>query len=115
MRWGQRLKYGNRITERSGETFHSKAEADRYGELLWLQEVGEISGLVRQPSYTIYVEGERITRYVGDFEYYEHSSGLCVVEDVKGAETEGFKLKAKLFRATIKNRELRIIKMGKRA
>ena len=96
--------------------FDSQMEATRYGELLWLQEVGDISHLRCQPSFTISVGDPptKICVYRGDFEYFERSSGLWVVEDVKGVETEVFKMKAKLFRALIKDRELRIVKMGKR-
>lgn len=36
-------------------------------------------------------------RYIADFKYFDAEKGVYVVEDVKGAETEVFRIKRKLF------------------
>lgn len=80
-----------------GIRFPSKAEGARYVELKLLQESGAISELRRQPPYQITVNGEKICKYIADFEYKEN--GKWVVEDVKGRRLDVYILKAKLFRA----------------
>lgn len=101
-------KYRNRKTEVDGITFASKAEARRYGELKLLEKAGEIENLILQPRYRLRVEGANVGTYVGDFFYLE--DGRPVVEDVKGVETAVFRLKAKMFRATYPDIELRVVK-----
>lgn len=99
-----RSKYRNIKTAFNGITFDSRAESDRYVQLLLQEKAGIITGLVCQPSFEIHPaftdnEGKRHRKicYIGDFQYTE--AGQVVVEDVKGRETEAFKIKAKLFRA----------------
>lgn len=87
-----------------GREFDSKAEADRYGELLLLQRAGEISNLECQVPYELIpAQYETIPRYgkngkrlkdgkrcveksvvyYADFQYI-NKDGEKVVEDVKG-------------------------------
>lgn len=96
-----RSKYGNRRTSVNGITFDSAAEAGRYRELLLRLRAGDIQNLKLQPQFTLQegfktIDGEivRPTVYRADFSYIE--DGRTVVEDVKGVETDVFKLKAKL-------------------
>jgi hypothetical protein len=97
----KRSKYGNVPTERAGIVFHSKAEAERYEELLLMEQAGVISGLEVQPRYPIIVEGKRIGVYIGDFAYVE--DGQAVIEDIKGGpSTALFRLKKKLVSALYK-------------
>jgi hypothetical protein len=99
-------KYGAQPTEVDGVRFASKAEAKRYAHLKLLEREGVIWGLVLQPKYelqakytTRYGESIRAIHYVGDFQYKEPHGvdGQLVVEDVKGMETDVFKIKRKLF------------------
>lgn len=98
-----RSKYGNTKTTVDGILFDSKAEAARYRELCFLQAAGHITQLHCQPVYELQEaftdnqkkRQQRIT-YIGDFFYYDGEQP--VVEDVKGRETEVFRLKAKLFK-----------------
>lgn len=95
-------KYNNRKTKIDGIVFDSKAEALRYLELKDKEKRGKISDLHLQPKFTLQdgftdLEGTRhrpIT-YIADFEYVE--LGTLVVEDVKGRQTEVYRLKKKLF------------------
>lgn len=96
-------KYGNRKTTIDGITFDSAAEARRYSELKLLAAAGEISDLTLQPKFLL-IEGftyngkkERPVYYIADFKYRDLDTSEWVVEDVKGARTEAYKLKRKLF------------------
>lgn len=97
-------KYGNRRTVVDGITFDSAAEARRYGELRLLERAGQVSGLRLQPEYLLPAG----VKYRGDFEYTE--AGRLVCEDVKGVETQAFRIKAKLFRERYPHIELRVTK-----
>lgn len=83
-----------------GIRFDSKAEAKRYVQLRDLQEQGVISNLELQPEYEILPahrkNGHAVRRmtYRADFRY--QTDGITIVEDVKGMETEAFKIKKKL-------------------
>lgn len=86
----QRSKYGAVPTLSHGIRFHSAAEARRYDELLLLARAGEITDLVVQPRFPLYVyefghlaEPVKIGEYVADYGYIERD-GEEVVEDVKG-------------------------------
>ena len=97
-------KYGNRKVTLDGFTFDSIAESRRYQELKLLLAAGEIAGLEIHPRYEIIpaytrCDGKRIraTYYEADFSYWDKAASYVVVEDVKGFQTEGFRLKRKLF------------------
>ena len=105
----KQTKLKNKKMVVDGIEFDSQAEARRYGQLLLLQQAGEISDLKIQkayeliPSYYEYVptgkiysrgarkgqqEYKRVTVersvvYIADFEY-KTKDGRTVVEDVKG-------------------------------
>lgn len=119
-RAGTRSKYRAVRTVVHGFTFASKAEARRYSELLLLGLAGEIRNLELQPRFPIFVEGERVAEYVGDFRYEERIPALQfsqrsldragvivamvfdwsdVVEDLKGMKTPVYRLKKKLVEA----------------
>lgn len=111
-------KYGNRRTTVDGWTFDSKAEADRYRELKLLQASGAIRNLEVHPRFEIipaFRAGDgtnhRATFYEADFQYHEwHGDHFwIVVEDVKGVQTEAFKIKRKLFLREYPYRDFRII------
>ncbi|MEK7180319.1 MAG: DUF1064 domain-containing protein [Patescibacteria group bacterium] len=100
---------------RDGIEFASKAEMRRYGELKLLEKVGKIRDLSMQPRYLLFPGFKRNgisykpIHYVGDFLYYDKVKKRKIVEDVKGVETEVFKIKHKLFVNRF-NIELRIVK-----
>ena len=79
-----------------------------------LERAGEISNLELQPKFllqdTFKKNGKtyRKIEYIADFQYIEN--GKTIVEDVKGMQTDVFKLKHKIFEKVYPNLELRIIK-----
>lgn len=77
----------------SGRMFDSKAERDRAEYLKIMEDDGEIQDLELQPQTSL-------TRaeigYKPDFVYTEN--GVRIYEDVKGVETEGFRIKARLWK-----------------
>lgn len=102
-------KYNNRKTK----GFDSAKEWRRNQELETLQRAGEISELNRQvpfvlmPSYTIADETTRQgfrtvreIRYIADFTY-RLKDGTRIIEDVKGVQTDVFKIKRKLLERKI--------------
>jgi hypothetical protein len=84
-----------------GITFDSKAEMNRYAELLMLQRSRVICELELQPEFVLVepfqhpILGKcRGMKYVADFRYRQH--GGYVVEDVKGHVTEVYRIKRML-------------------
>lgn len=113
MQRGGPMKYGNKKTVVDGITFDSKKESQRYCELKLLEKAGEITELELQPKFLLQPpfkkngETHRAITYTADFTYW--SQGEWVVEDVKGMETEVFKLKRKLFEAKYPDLALKIV------
>ena len=104
-----RSKYHNRKTK----GFDSAKEWRRNQELETLQRAGEISELKRQvpfvlmPSYKVADETTkqgfrtiREIRYIEDFTY-RLKDGTRIIEDVKGMQTDVFKIKRKLLERKI--------------
>lgn len=113
----RRNKYNARKTKVLGHTFDSKAEANRYLYLLALEQKGAIIGLELQPRFPLqegYVNGNgkkiRPIAYVADFFYTDAETGEMVVEDVKGRETDVYRLKKKLFEKKYKPLTIREIR-----
>jgi len=91
-----RSKYGNVKTGRDALRFDSKKEAQRFDELVTMQQAGEIKDLRLQVEFTLQAayttpSGERVRaiRYLADFTYYRRSGSAWeyVVEDVKSNPT----------------------------
>ena len=108
-------KYHNTPVVIDGLRFDSKRELARYRELVLLRDAGVISDLVIHPRYTVMdgynrKDGTHVTAitYVGDFEYIEN--GQKVVEDVKGVETQVFRIKRKLFERCYPSVDFRIVR-----
>ena len=95
-------KFHNKPCEVDGIHFDSLAEARHYSDLKLWEMAGEISALRVHPVYQLQPrfkykgKWERAITYEADFEYHD-IAGRVVVIDVKGVETEVFKLKRKLF------------------
>jgi hypothetical protein len=111
----RRNKYHNHRVKRGELTFDSKAEAERYARLRAYQEAGHITDLQVHPTFELFPpftdrtgKKQRAIVYEADFSYIQ--DGLLIVEDVKGALTEAFKLKQKMFLARYPEADLRVIK-----
>lgn len=94
------MKYLSKKTVVDGITFDSKKESLRYLDLKRKQELGQISDLELQPSFTLQEKFKRDGKtyrpivYVADFRYVEN--GKVIVEDVKGFKTKDYILKKKM-------------------
>lgn len=122
-------KFNAQPTTLDGVLFDSGAEARRYSELRLLEHAGEITDLELQPVYelqpTLKIKkvvvtptGRKRTRtrtvrpitYRADFRYTDAATGEVVVEDVKGVQTEVFRIKAKMMLA-VHGIEVKLVKM----
>lgn len=107
-------KYRNKKVQVDMYVFDSIAESVRYKELKILEQAGEISELTLQPRFLLQEafrkngKSYRKIEYVADFQYIE--KGKTIVEDVKGIQTDVFKLKHKIFEKLYPDLELRIIR-----
>lgn len=94
-------KYNARRVTVDGITFDSVRESERYQELKLMEQAREITWLQVHPRFEILPafnrndKRERPTYYEADFQYQEGDK--VVVEDVKGMQTDVFRLKRKLF------------------
>ena len=106
-------KYKNKKVQIDMYVFDSIQESKRYKELAILEKAGKISELELQPHFLIQESFRkngktyRKIEYIADFKYIEN--GKTIVEDVKGLQTDVFKLKHKLFEKKYPELELRII------
>jgi hypothetical protein len=99
-------KFRNVPTEVDGETFASRKEAKRYGELKLLEKAGYIRDLQLHPKFPLKVNGLLVCTYIADFAYQRRDlkpgHPANVVEDVKSAITRKhpvYRIKNKLFAA----------------
>lgn len=98
----RRSKYGNKKTELDGLTFDSKAEALYYSELKIRHRTGDILFFRVQPRYRLLDSFEKDGKkhrpidYIADFEIHRVDGSIEVV-DVKGAITQVFRIKQKMF------------------
>lgn len=107
-------KYRNKKAQIDMYVFDSVRESQRYKELKLLERAGEISNLELQPRFLLQDSFKkngktyRKIEYIADFQYIEN--GKTIVEDVKGMQTDVFKLKHKIFEKVYPDLELKIIK-----
>jgi hypothetical protein len=97
--------------------FPSRAEGDRYVQLLEMREAGTISELELHPKFPCYVNGKLVCTYLADFRYRIRPGKLgsrVLIEDVKGMVTDAYRLKRALVQALypIEIIELRVPKYG---
>lgn len=95
-RWGS--KYGAKRTEHNGIQYHSKKEAGYAAELDLRLKAKDIESWARQVKIPLDVNGYHITNYMIDF-VITHNDGVKEYVEVKGFETEVWRLKWKLFEA----------------
>ena len=106
-------KYRNKKITVDDYIFDSIQESRRYKELKLLLRAGKIQDLELQPHFLLQESFKkngktyRKIEYIADFKYIEN--GKTIVEDVKGLQTDVFKIKHKLFEKKYPELELRII------
>lgn len=96
----RRQKYGNKKVTIDNILFDSKKEAGRYLELRMQERCGLITDLKLQVVFELKVEGEKVCKYICDFQYMK--DGKMIVEDVKSKHTRTlrvYRLKKKLMLA----------------
>lgn len=132
-------KYGNQKQVVDGITFDSKREVDYYLTLKLLQKAGEVTTIETHPKFVLQLGFWKCTRckvtwnenlkrgvcpncrskmpktsaitYSADF-LVTYKDGRTEIVDVKGMETEAFKIKRKLFEYKNPGLTLRTLKKG---
>lgn len=100
-------RYGNKFnnvkTKLDGYTFDSKKEAAYYQQLKLLKQAGKIHNFCPQPSFELqpaFVDKDgthiRAITYKADFIVFH--DGYTEIVDVKGIQTEVFKMKWKILK-----------------
>lgn len=103
-------KFGNKKVQHDGYKFDSIRECDRYKELKALSDQGKIKDLTLQPKFWLkcggkdilikserYPNGRRAS-YRADFKFVD-DRGVEHVEDVKGFDTSGSRLRRAIVEA----------------
>lgn len=91
-------KYKNVKQEHNGIVYHSKKEAGYAAELDLRKKAGDILEWERQVKISLDVNGFHICNYYIDFKVL-HNDGTIEYVEVKGFETDEWRLKWKLFEA----------------
>lgn len=99
-----RHKYSAKKADRDGYNFDSRAEARMYDLLKAKQEAGEIIGFTRQ--VPLHFPGG--VKLVVDFQVF-YADGSHRFLEVKGAETEQYRAKLRLFEALYPWADLEIV------
>src|SRR6476661_2411625 len=101
MTWYERRgnKFGAKSTIYNGIQYHSRKEAGYAAELDLLKKAGEIKDWERQVKISLDVNGHHITNYFCDF-LVTMKDGSQELHEVKGFETEIYRLKLLLLEAT---------------
>lgn len=89
----QRIK-GFQRTESHGRSFHSKLEAAHYGNLLLLEQAGEISNIRCQVHVKLTL-AEIVS--IVDFVIFDPKRGMDIYHEVKGFETPEWRIKRRLW------------------
>lgn len=98
----KKSKYRNVPTIVDGVRFASKREAKYYLELRHRESSGEVGGVDMQRRFALIApNGMLICTYVADFCFWDHVEGRFRCIDVKGVETDVFKIKRKLMKACL--------------
>lgn len=112
-------KYNNRKIMVDGVEFDSIAESRRYQELIMSSRAGEIYDLKVHQRWELlpsYKHGNKTVRgifYEDDFNYIDSKDKKRHVEDVKGVQTEAFKIKRKMFLQRYPEVVFEIVKVGR--
>ena len=111
----KKSKYNNKKVIVDGIQFDSQKEAEYYCRLKLLKQAGEIKDFGLQPRYVLQPgfekNGEKFKpiTYIADF-VITNNDGTTDVVDIKGVETQVFKIKKKLFEYKYPNLSLKVVK-----
>jgi hypothetical protein len=96
LKYKQPSKYHNRTNDYGGEIYHSIKEAGYAAELDLRVKAHDIRSWERQIRIPLDVRGYHICNYIIDF-VVTHNDGIKEYVEVKGFETDIWRLKWKLF------------------
>lgn len=102
-------KYNAVRSTYNGYTYDSKKEADHAVELDWLKKAGEIKKWERQHKISIDINGVHICNYFVDFKVY-YNDGHVEFHEVKGFETDLWRIKWRLAKAMYPHNRFILIK-----
>lgn len=103
-------KYGNKRVQVDGRKYASKREAEVCEGYIRDEKAGLIGGLELQKRFPLLgPKGGLICVYIADAAFWDHQQDRFRVVDIKGVETEVFKLKRKMMRE-LKGIEVEIIR-----
>lgn len=105
----KKSKYGNKTKEYNGRYYDSIREANHAEELDWRIKAGEIKEVIPQFKISLDVNGKHIANYFIDFKVILTNGGEQFHE-VKGFETEVWRLKWKLALSLYPDWEFLVIK-----
>ena len=111
----RKSKYNNQKTIVDGIKFDSKKEAEYYCQLKLLKQAGEIKDYRLQPRYELQPAFEKNSKkyraitYIADFAII-NNDGTTEVVDIKGVETQVFKIKKKIFEYMYPELNLKVVK-----
>jgi hypothetical protein len=96
-------KYNAKGEHRHGKWFASQAQAERWDQLVVLEQLGVIRSLRHEVPYILTMNGVHVCTYRADAVYVvveaPGSPQRVVIEDTKGFETKEFAIKQRLMRA----------------
>lgn len=92
-------KYHSKSTAYAGNVYHSKLEAGYAQELDLRIKAKDIKSWDRQVKLDLKIDGQHITNYYIDF-IIHHNDGSREFTEVKGFETELWRMKWKILEAT---------------
>lgn len=91
-------KYNSRRTDYHGSSYMSKKEAEYAWELDMRKNGGDIKNWEKQVKLSLDVNGVHIANYYMDF-IIEHNDGSFEAVEIKGYETDVWKMKWKMAQA----------------
>jgi len=102
MTWYQKTgnKYGAKTKEYNGRIYHSKKEAGYAQELDLMIRAKEIKEWKPQVRISLDINGYHICNYIVDFEV-TNCDGSIEWHEVKGFETDLYRIKRKILEATV--------------
>lgn len=98
-------KYKSVPTEVNGITYHSKLEGKYAFELNARKLANDIKDWERQVKISLDINGRHIANYYVDF-LVHHNDGTMEYVEVKGFETEVWRMKWKIFEALYSDKEM---------
>jgi hypothetical protein len=102
-------KFGSIKQTYNGYNYDSKKEAEYAAELDWRIKAGEITAWTRQHKLELRVNGQLICKYYVDFAV-ELPDGTIEFHEVKGYETDVWRIKWKLSQALFPDSKFVLVK-----